>query len=65
MLPLISIVTPPTTKGFRWQLPDLDMSEIAYTMARQAYEQDNRQIVDATIDGKLTIFEKTDYDNLF
>ena len=52
-------------KGFRWQLPDLDMSEIAYLMARKAYEDDNRQILDATIGGKLTIFEKAEYDSLF
>ena len=52
-------------KGFRWQLPDLDMSEIAYTLARKTYEEDQRQILDATIGGKLTIFEKRDYDSLF
>lgn len=52
-------------KGFRWQLPDLDMSEIAYAMAKDAYEQDGRQILDATIGGQLTIFDKVDYDNLF
>jgi len=52
-------------KGFRWQLPDLEMSEVAYRMARKAYEADNRQILDATIGGKLTIFKKADYDRLF
>ncbi len=52
-------------KGFRWQLPDLDMSEIAYQMAKDAYEQDERQVLDATIGGKLTIFDKVDYDSLF
>jgi len=52
-------------KGFRWQLPDLDTSEIAYALARQHYEEDGRQIVDATIDGKLTIFKKADYEKLF
>ncbi|MBT3321194.1 MAG: DUF115 domain-containing protein [Anaerolineae bacterium] len=52
-------------KGFRWQLPDLDMSEIAYLMARNAYEQDKRQILDATIGGKLTVFDKVDYESLF
>jgi hypothetical protein len=52
-------------KGFRWQLPDLETSEIAYRMARQAYEQAGRRIVDATIGGKLTIFEKVDYNTLF
>lgn len=52
-------------KGFRWQLPDLDTSEIGYQMARQGYEQDGREIVDATIGGKLTIFEKAEYSSLF
>ncbi len=52
-------------KGFRWQLPDLDTSEIGYMMARNAYEQAGRQIVDATIGGKLQIFPKVDYDSLF
>lgn len=52
-------------KGFRWQLPDLETSEIAYRMARQAFEQDGRQVLDATIGGKLTVFEKVDYNTLF
>ncbi len=52
-------------KGFRWQLPDLETSEIAYRMARQAYERAGRRIVDATIGGKLTIFPKVEYLSLF
>jgi hypothetical protein len=52
-------------KGFRWQLPDLETSEIGYRMARQAYEKAGRQVLDATIGGKLTIFEKADYNSLF
>lgn len=52
-------------KGFRWQLPDLETSEIGYTMARKAYEEAGRQVLDATIGGKLTIFPKVDYDRLF
>ncbi len=52
-------------KGFHWQLPDLETSEIAYHMARQAYEKAGRRIVDATVGGKLTIFEKVNYDHLF
>ena len=52
-------------KGFRWQLPDLKTSEIAYRMARDAYTQDGREILDATIDGKLTIFPKVKYNSLF
>jgi hypothetical protein len=52
-------------KGFKWQLPDLETSEIAYRMAKQAFEADGRRIVDATIGGKLTVFPKVDYSTLF
>jgi hypothetical protein len=51
--------------GFKWQLPDLDGSERAYKLARQAYEADGRKILDATINGKLKIFEKVNYRTLF
>jgi hypothetical protein len=52
-------------KGFRWQLPDLETSEKAYRMARQAYEADNRSILDATIGGNLTVFPKIEFESLF
>lgn len=52
-------------KGFRWQLPDLETSEVAYQMARQAYKKHNRVVLDATIGGKLTVFDKVDYPSLF
>jgi len=52
-------------KGFRWQLPDLDTSERGYLLARRAYEQAGRRVLDATIGGKLQIFEKVDYNGLF
>ncbi len=52
-------------KGFRWQLPDFETSEIGYRLCRQAYEADGRQVLDATIGGKLTVFPKVDYLSLF
>lgn len=52
-------------KGFRWQLPDLETSEIAYKMAQDQFERSNREIVDATIGGKLEVFRKVDYYSLF
>lgn len=52
-------------KGFRWQLPDLETSEIAYCLARDAYQKAGREVLDATIGGKLTIFPKVDYYSLF
>ena len=52
-------------KGFRWQLPDLDGSERAYLLARTAYQEAGREVLDATIGGQLTIFPKQDYHSLF
>jgi hypothetical protein len=52
-------------KGFRWQLPDLDTSEIGYAMARDAFYKAGREVLDATVGGKLTIFPKVDYNSLF
>ena len=52
-------------KGAKWQLPDLDTSEIGYTFARKAYQKAGREVLDATIGGKLTIFPKVDYNSLF
>jgi hypothetical protein len=52
-------------KGVKWQLPDLDTSEIGYTFARDAYRKAGREVLDATVGGKLTIFPKVDYNALF
>lgn len=52
-------------KGFRWQLPDLDTSEAGYRMAKRAYESAGRRVLDATVGGKLQVFEKVGYEGLF
>ncbi|MBA4420595.1 MAG: hypothetical protein C0391_05560 [Anaerolinea sp.] len=52
-------------KGFRWQLPDLETSEIGYRLAKEAFSKDGRQVLDATLGGKLTIFPKANYAELF
>jgi hypothetical protein len=52
-------------KGFRWQLPDLETSERSYNMAKEYYQKAGRQVLDATIGGKLTVFPKCDYQTLF
>lgn len=52
-------------KGIKWQLPDLDTSEIGYALARDAYQKEGREVLDATVGGKLTIFPKIDYNTLF
>jgi hypothetical protein len=52
-------------KGFKWQLPDLEASEQAYMLAKEAFDRAGRKIVDATIGGKLDVFPKADYNTLF
>ena len=51
--------------GYRWQLPDLETSELAYRMAKDAFESAGGSIVDATVGGKLTIYPKADFRDLF
>jgi tetratricopeptide (TPR) repeat protein len=52
-------------KGVRWHLPDLERSEKSYRMAKQAFEAAGRRILDATVDGHLTVFPKVDYRHHF
>lgn len=52
-------------KGFRWQLPDLLQWEDAYRLARRTYEADGREVIDATVGGKLRVFRRVEYDSLF
>jgi hypothetical protein len=47
--------------GIRWQLPDLETSELSYRLAKDRFERAGRQILDATVGGKLTIFPKREY----
>lgn len=51
--------------GFRWNLPDLETSEAAYRMARAAYERDGRFVHNATVGGRLEVFERRDFTSLF
>lgn len=50
--------------GYRWQLPDLETSELAYRLARSAFEADGRSVVDATLGGRLQVFPKVDYETV-
>lgn len=52
-------------EGVEWHLPDLDNSERFYRMAKEIYEMDGRVIRDATVGGKLDIFEKVNYTSHF
>lgn len=44
-----------------WNNPDLAMSEQAYAMAKVAYENDGREIINCTPNTALEVFEKGDW----
>lgn len=52
-------------KGQKWNLPDLAGSEKYYKIAYAHFWLDNRQIIDATLNGKCPVFPKMDYRDLF
>jgi hypothetical protein len=52
-------------KDQHWDNPDFPHMEESYQIARSVFEHDNRQIIDATVNGACTIFEKVDYRNFF
>lgn len=51
--------------GQTWDNPDLTRSEESFRIARAEYEKDGRRIIDATLNGACTIFEKADYRQIF
>jgi hypothetical protein len=52
-------------KGQVYISPDYNGEEFAYKIGRDAFEKNHRIIKDATINGKLNVFEKIDFYDLF
>lgn len=50
-------------KGQKWDLPDLEGSEISYNLAKFVFSRNNRKIFDATLNGKLQIFDKISFND--
>lgn len=44
--------------GQTWDNPDLESSERFYAMARETFEAAGRRIIDCTVNGACTVFEK-------
>ena len=44
--------------GHTWDNPDLANSERFHAMAREAFEATGRRVIDCTVDGSCTVFEK-------
>ena len=51
--------------GKTWDTPDLSNSEKSFTQAREVYTNSNRRILDATVNGACSVFEKVDYKYFF
>ena len=51
--------------GQNWDAPDYLSEEFAYKIARKKFEINGRIIKDATINGKLEVFEKVEFNSLF
>lgn len=49
--------------GVVWQLPDIKLMEDGYRKNNKLFESNGRRIVDATMNGKLDIFEKVKFMN--
>lgn len=52
-------------KGKRWHDPHLDRVGRTYHFIKGVYEADGRKIINATVGGKLEIFERKKFDELF
>lgn len=51
--------------GQTWDNPDLSKAEASYQLAKEEYEKANRKILDATLGGACTVFDKVDYREVF
>ena len=52
-------------KGKKWHDPKLHNVLKSYRLARLMYEIDGRKVINATVGGKLEVFERVDYKELF
>ncbi len=52
-------------KGYRWHDPMVERMEQAFCRARDVYSTSGRHIFNATVGGKLEVFDRVDYASLF
>lgn len=51
--------------GQKWEHPNLTEANKYFHAARRAFEEDGREILDATVDGACQVFVKADYRKVF
>lgn len=52
-------------KGFRWHDPQVSKMLEAYSEAKRALEKTGQRILNATIGGKLEVFDRVDFEKIF
>jgi len=52
-------------KGYRWHDPMVERMERGYVAARKNFELAGRQIINATVGGKLEVFPRVNFESLF
>jgi hypothetical protein len=52
-------------KGYRWHDPKVERMEQSYILAGEMFKKDGRKVYNATVGGKLDVFERVNYDDLF
>ena len=52
-------------KGYRWHDPKVERMELGYKVADEVFRENGRRIYNATVGGKLEVFERVPYDSLF
>jgi hypothetical protein len=57
--------SPDYFSGQSWDNPDLAQSEESYRQAKAVFEAEGRRILDATLNGACTVFQKVDYQSHF
>lgn len=52
-------------KGQQWNLPNLKGSEEGYRIAKTTFEKANKKIYNATVGGRLSVFDRVDFYGVF
>lgn len=52
-------------KGYRWHDPNVERMEQSYRIAKEFLDQQGVKVYNATVGGKLEVFERVDYKTIF
>ncbi|MBI2259908.1 MAG: DUF115 domain-containing protein [Flavobacteriia bacterium] len=52
-------------KGYRWHDPKVDRMEVGFSKANEIYSKHGKKIFNASVGGKLEVFERIDYNSIF